>query len=84
MSRFVSMNNNTTRHTANTGAACSACASFASFASVMIILAGIAVAMSVSFILGLLVLGLCIIIGLVIIMRLDGAQKNRPKAMSMS
>ncbi len=81
MSRFVSMNNNTTRHTANTGAACSACASFA---SVMIILAGIAVAMSVSFILGLLVLGLCIIIGLVIIMRLDGAQKNRPKAMSMS
>lgn len=81
MSRFVSMNNNTTRHTANTGAACSACASFA---SVMIILAGIAVAMSVSFILPLLVLGLCIIIGLVIIMRLDGAQKNRPKAMSMS
>ena len=81
MSRFVSMNNNTTRHTANTGAACSACASFA---SVMIILAGIAVAMSVSFILSLLVLGLCIIIGLVIIMRLDGAQKNRPKAMSMS
>ncbi len=83
MSRFVSMNNNTTRHTANTGAACSACASFA---SVMIILAGIAFAMSFSFILGLslLVLGLCIIIGLVIIMRLDGAQKNRPKAMSMS
>lgn len=81
MSRFVSMNNNTTRHTANTGAACSACASFA---SVMIILAGIAVAMSFSFILSLLVLGLCIIIGLVIIMRLDGAQKNRPKAMSMS
>lgn len=81
MSRFVSMNNNTTRHTANTGAACSACASFA---SVMIILAGIAVAMSFSFILPLLVLGLCIIIGLVIIMRLDGAQKNRPKAMSMS
>lgn len=81
MSRFVSMNNDTTRHTANTGAACSACASFA---SVMIILAGIAFAMSFSFILGLLVLGLCIIIGLVIIMRLDGAQKNRPKAMSMS
>lgn len=81
MSRFVSMNNNTTRHTANTGAACSACASFA---SVMIILAGIAFAMSFSFILSLLVLGLCIIIGLVIIMRLDGAQKNRPKAMSMS
>lgn len=82
MSRLVSMNNNTTRHTANTGAACSACASFASF--VMIILAGIAFAMSVSFILPLLVLGLCIIIGVVIIMRLDGADQNRPKAMSMS
>lgn len=78
MSRFVSMTNNTSCHTANNGAACSAC-----FCSVMMIIAGIAMAMSVLFISGLAVLCLCII-GLIIILRLSGAKGNRPKAMSMS
>lgn len=80
MSRFVSMTNNTSCHTANNGAACSACASFN---AVMMIIAGIAMAMSVLFISGLSVLCLCII-GLIIILRLSGAKGNRPKAMSMS
>lgn len=80
MSRFVSMTNNTSCHTANNGAACSAC-----FSSVMMIIAGIAMAMSVLFISGLALAVLCLcIIGLIIILRLSGAKGNRPKAMSMS
>lgn len=82
MSRFVSMTNNTSCHTANNGAACSACASFH---AVMMIIAGIAMAMSVLFISGLALAVLCLcIIGLIIILRLSGAKGNRPKAMSMS
>lgn len=76
MSRyFVS---NSTCHTADNGAAFCACASF-----VMMILAGIAAAVSVLFILPVL-LCLCGVISLIIILRLMRSVTDRPEVMKAS
>ena len=80
MSRYSAMN--MSRHTDNAGAACSACAS--SFT--MMIIAGIALAMSVlrisAVVLSVLLVALYII-GLVIIL-MCGNDRKRPEVMSQS
>ncbi len=80
MSRYFAMN--MSRHTDNAGAACSARA----FSFVMMIIAGIAVAMSVlrisAVVLSVLLVALYIMGLIIILMR--GNDKKRPEVMSQS